>query len=470
MTRGRFALWVSLLSLSVCATIYLLTSSIDTLQELWVLPAGFAVSVTILVVPLGREASAGFLEYPLVALQFVRLVGIPLLIAAAGGTYLQIPPLLTGSEYGAGCRYMAYEAVTVALILALVRFRARRADARAPRERPAVVHAGAQSPQILLILMGAALLVVPEVRGRFTFFTSPITGTAREIASHYDPAFNTLANVANLARIVVPGVLIALAFRSHQKRGNSLLPFLAVLGSVVPNLFFVSTSRASFFVPLVAAIVALCICFPRARSAIVLTAGSGLVAATLIVTINKSFATGSTPALADTADYLSTYLMGPKEYAVGTRTIHQFGDDVNLGTLFNDVVGNVPVVSSFGDPINRTSQLYNWSYLGISTIVGGGMITPASIQGALYLGWLAGPIAALPGLLLAAWGGRYLGRPNQEASASYVAAFALITGLLFYTNSFSTVVAFIAFPLVPLVLLIALDRGLGRALAASSGR
>ncbi|MDU0314723.1 hypothetical protein RKE38_13575 [Phycicoccus sp. M110.8] len=455
MTRALRSVVFVLLACGVGATIQFATVGAPDYPSIWILPVTF-VAVASAVVATGRSTDRfRLLEYSLVALWFVRLVVIPWLMVGAGGLYLAIEPVPTPGEYRRGILYMAYETVITGAVLAAARAYTRRA--RTEQRAAISFRQGSYVPQLALVLAGGAALTLGSVRQRFSFFTSSITATARELASSYDASTSTLSSLANLARLAVPGVLITIAVRQYRKKPSLQHPLVAMAGCIVVNLFYISTSRASFFVPLAAAIIVLAIAFPEARTLILTCAGSALVLATVVVTVHKSFAASAQSTLGDTANYLSTYLMGPKEYAMGIRAVHQYGSAVDGRTLFGDLAGNVPFVSSHIDPLNRTSQYYNWTYLGRNVGEGGGFIAPASIQSAFYVGWVLGPFATALGLAPAVFGMRYLQRPDQDPSVSYVAAFAIVMGLLFHTNSFSTIAAFLTFPIIPLLLLARFD-------------
>ena len=426
---------------------------------LWALPATYII-VTAMVLLTGKDSRRfRWLEYAVSALWFVRLVLIPWLMLTAGPKYAAIRPQPAADYYQRGILYMAYEILVTGVVIVLVRayFWRSHSISHAVSFRP-----GSYVPQAVLIVVGGAALVFPAVSERFSFFTSTITGTAREITSSYDASFSSLANLTNLARLAVPGVLITLALKAQRVRPNLAPIVVAMVGCVMVNMVFVVTSRASFFVPLVAATIVLALAFPRWRIFLLVSAGSALLLMTVIVTINKSFAMSPQSTVGDMANYLSTYLMGPREYAIGARAVDLYGSQVNEKTLFGDFLGNIPVASNLVDPLNRTSQFYNWTYLGRNVGVGGGYIAPASIQSAFYVGWFLGPVAPPLGLIPAVLGLRYLQRAQQDPSMSYVAAFAVVVALLYHTNTFSTVVAFLAFPILPLLLLSSLDWRLAR--------
>lgn len=441
--------------------IQLLAADDPTYPLLWVLPATFIVATGAVVFASSGSDSFRWLEYSLAALWFVRLVVIPSMMVAAGAEYVAIRPLLSADEYRLGTVYMAYETVVTATVLIIVRALVRPAKGAIDSIsfRP-----GSYVPQTVLILVGGAALVFPAVRERFSFFTSTISGTAREIASGYDAGFSAIANLTNLARLAVPGLFITLALKAQGRRPSLAYPVLAMVGCVAVNLFYVATSRASFFVPLVAAIIVLALAFPVGRSLVVVSAGSALILATVVVTQNKSFASSPQSTIGDVANYLSTYLMGPKEYAVGIRAVGLYDSAVTGSTFASDLLGNIPVLSELIDPLNRTSQYFNWTYFGANVGLGGGYIAPASIQGAFYIGWVLGPLVAAAGLIPSVLAVRYLRRPHQDPSLSYVAAFTVVMSLIYHTNSFSTSVAFLAFPILPLLLLASVDRWLAKSM------
>lgn len=459
MTRLVRYVVLGFFACSTIVVIQMLAVGTPTYPSLWILPVTF-MAVTTMVLGTGRSLDRfRWLEYSLCALWFTRLVVIPWLMIADQASYSSIGPVPNVREYQQGVIYMAYEVFVTGGVLMLLRayLRRHKTQTTSISFRP-----GSYVPQGVLVMVGGASLIFAGVRDRFSFFTSTITGTAREIVSGYDTSLNSLASLTNLSRFAIPGLLITLAVRAYRRRSSTAYPVLAMAGCVGVNLFYVATSRASFFVPLAAAIIVLALVFPEQRKLILIFAGSTLLLATVVVTQNKSFSASAETNLGDVANYLSTYLMGPKEYAIGIRAVQDFGSSVNGETLFGDIVGNVPFLSGFVDPLNRTSQFYNWAYLGANLGVGGGYIAPASIQSTFYVGSFLGPFATALGLAPAVLGMRYLQRRGQDPSLAYVAAFTVVVALLFHTNTFSTIASFIAFPIVPLIILSTFDTWLSK--------
>ncbi|WP_346008396.1 hypothetical protein [Janibacter terrae] len=409
-------------------------------------------------------------EILLVGLLFARLVLIPAVMQSAGSEFYTGISSLSSSDMEAGTQYLAYETIFTTAAFILLRSRligTRKLVSKGSDDGSWLVQPGNFVPYLLLMAVGLGAVMFPQVRERFSFFTTAIEGTAREIVSGYSPAFDGLAALANLARFAAPIAFIAWAIAAYRKSPRAGIPVLASFAIIFVNMFYISTSRASFFIPLVASVLALRVALPREKRMLTRLVGGALIVTTSVVTLRKAGGGGNGSTAAWLADYLSIYLMGPQEYAVGLRSIAAYGTLADRSTLLSDVLGNVPVLSAMAELSNRTSQFYNWSYLGSSSFEGGGFIVPASVQGAFYIGVLLGPLAATLGLALALLGERQLQEGTATAAGLYLAFFAIVTGTIYYTNAVSNLLALVSFPLIPLLVVGSLDRRLGQSLATS---
>ena len=446
------------LGIPLCVAIWLgLSTGDDLFGPLWILPLVYIASSRMILRAKRSVTSGSFVHSLLLGMLSIRFVMVPLMMHLAGTDFYDTLAPVGPQDYRDAVLFMAYEGLaTGVLVLGLTRvfLGGQLQDDVRPPDRMLTRGSLAQAA---LLMVGFGLLVLPQVRERYSFVTSEISGTARELIASYAAGYDSLASLSNLARMLAPALIITWAVRGYARSRANSYPLIAISLIVLLNLFYVVTSRASFFIPLAASGVALWILLPKARQITALLLGGGLIVATLMVTIQKSFDGGTSATNGWAANYLSTYLMGPQEYAVGLRSVAAYGSITDFGTLLNDLFGNVLGVSSLTDPINRTSQFFNWTYLGRSTIIGGGFIVPATIQALFYVGPILAPIGLVPGLALAFMGQRVAQNRRRSPAAVYLGSFALVAGVLFYANSVSTTLALASFPLLPGILLITFD-------------
>jgi hypothetical protein len=418
---------------------------------LWVLPLVFIAVALMLYFSIRLGDNVYISDGAIAILGFIRLLLLPALISQLDDTRYGIGVELPRSYYDRGIAFLAYESLfTTAVYCLLVR---RMRHTKEANNDPRIVSPGINAAHVLLVVVGAAALAMPAVRERYSFFTSTIDATAREIVSGYASQYDAIAQVANLARVAIPGVIAAWALRRYHKKESGSYVTAAAIGAVAVNTFYTATSRASVVIPLLAAIIVLAYLFPKHRGRVVVLAGLGLTAVTVVLTFRKSLDGSDDTRLGWYVNYLSTYFLGPREYAIGVRAIERFENRASLHVLVNDVIGNVPFLSGFIDPLDRTSQFYNWTYLNQTGLEGGGLIVPASVQGAFYAGYILGPIMCTFALVFAARAQNYLLQPNVTAFGAYVACFALVVGSFYFTNAISNVAALFAFPILPMAVL-----------------
>lgn len=448
-------IWGVSAAIAAVTAVYVWGDSGSPFPNLALLPTTYLVTTAAIVLTVDKAFRYTITERLLVCMLFLRYVLLPIAMQASGEDFYTNLASLTEEEMSAGVRLMAYEGVVAFVVFAILRrlFLAKHRRRVLDETTSRISKPGSQLLYSGLIAIGLATLILPEVRERFSFFSSAIDGTAREIVAGYSPAYDGLAAISNLARFAIPIALIAWAIGSRREAKSMTTVMLACVGIIAANMFYVSTSRASFFIPLLASVFALRIALPEQRRTLTRFMGGALALTTTVVTLRKSLTGGEESSLSWLADYLSIYLMGPQEYAVGLRAVSSYDSSVHSSTFFNDLFGNVPILSGLADLTDRTSQLFNWSYVGSSASEGGAFIVPSSIQGAFYLTHNLGPLAVVFGLFVAVIGERQLLKDELTASNLYLGAFAVVTGVVYYTNSVSNLMALVSFPVVPLLML-----------------
>ena len=159
-------------------------------------------------------------------------------------------------------------------------------------------------------------------------------------------------------------------------------------------MFYTNTSRNSILIPGLAFLFLIINVFPKRKKGLLIIIGGSIFVTVASMTIYKSFYSGGVN-LTVLTNYISTYVLGPKEIAIGFEAIIDYGSNVTISTFFNDMFGNVPIISGLTDSTNRTGQFYNYAYYAGRIVSGGGYIIPSYIQGAFYIGKLLAPIFTL---------------------------------------------------------------------------
>lgn len=430
--------------------------------ELWELPVAVALAVLLTAWSRRRFPSpwlfSDALSLPVVLIRY--WLG-PVLLQLSGREDIGLAPAMGPEYYTDAIRYMVYELSWVTAVYVLGTYwvvRTRHED----NQRPIPATSGVQT---LAVVGGLSLMLIPAVLHRFTFIASPIELTARELAATYTSSYDTLASVANLARIALPMVVLAWAYRKTQREPRFLYALIALAVCLLANAFYVSTSRASVLLPLAASFLTALVLFPKWRGAVSRLAIVALVVGTVVMTYRKSIEGSDSVDTAWVANYFSIYFLGPQEYAVGFLTRDLFAGDVTLSTLASDLLGNIPILSNLVDPADRTSQLFNWAYLRSDIGVGGGFIVPGSVQGMLHAGTLLGPVVTIVPIALLILLQRWMLKERLDATGTYILLFGMVICCVYYSNSISALMNMVAYLLVPLLVLNLVQRRWSRAWA-----
>jgi hypothetical protein len=380
----------------------------------------------------------------------IRYLIIPAVIIKNGSAHYGFGSYVGIEKYDYAILYMAYELLIVSIVYLLLEKRKKITISLESK----ITQKNSISLYKILISVGIVLLLIPEVRSRYTFFASSIVMTSREIVSSYDGRFNLIFYLSNYAKIAFPIVVLVYFNKKYSIDSKTRYVVMAIIGTMMPNLFYIATSRNSIFLPMLASFFTMLAIFDKHKKIIYTIYGTGIVSIIGIMTALKSLG-GSTNVTNDwLVNYLSIYFLGPKEYAVGLTSIEIYNGNATIYTFINDIIGNIPVLSSFADLLDRTSQYYNWAYYGGSHIgIGGGYIIPSSIQGAFHFGYIFGPLMVIIALFTIRWS-EYLAEKNSaNISTVYIANYSMSAAAIFYANSISSLLNLMFFIILPLLVI-----------------
>lgn len=385
---------------------------------------------------------------------FLRYLVIPLLMMYFPYNGTIIGEYSAKSHYEQAWQLYIYELVVIEMVYWIFK-------TRIPKRRRKVDSWDLKSvfsPQVLgfcmigfVVVAIAVIVIQPSILQRYhsVFSNAPIVAE-----EDVDSSIGFL--ILNYIKNTFPVLVIAYYYVS-QKKVNW---FFVLLPVFVACMFYTSTSRNSILMPGVAYIFVLMKAFPKhaKRLFVILTAFLGAVV--LVMTFYKSFYGGKmTSDMQNLSHYLSTYVMGPKEVAIGFATKTHYGSHIGLRTLWNDIINNVPVLSRFGDSTNITGQYYNWTYYTYR-FIGGGFIIPAVSQGMLHFGIILAPIfEILKVYALVKLDTLY--DTSEPISAFFYAKVAAYFGLFLACNisaSINTFIVWIVIPMIALRLLTLLTR------------
>ena len=280
---------------------------------------------------------------------------------------------------------------------------------------------------VILLLFGAGaaiILINPSILSRYHFALS-----RSEIVTDDFTTSSALFVLLEYVRILIP-ILIA-AFYQYRGKGNNWILIIAPI--LFTLLFYTSTSRNSIFIPGVAYMFMLIKAFPKYAKRIFVILSSVIGSIVLIMTMYKSFYGGKlSNDVMTLSNYLSTYVMGPKELAIGFATNATYSGNITFRTLINDLINNFPILSRFSDVNNITGQYYNWTYYSYE-FSGGGFIIPAVIQGLLHFGYALSPLfVAIKIVLMVKFDSLY--KSADTISSFFYARAAAYLGLFIGTN------------------------------------
>lgn len=432
--------------LSFSVILYILSDR--PFNNLWILPLAFTFSYFYAFNNLlPNEIGDHILKYAI----FIRYVFIPLLLILSGPHNYSFGGDIGLDYYNSAILYMSYELIIVAVIYKKLN---RNNFNKGNIKKTNKYTSSEIYLFIIIILLGAFTLIIPEIRNRFSFFSSQIGTTARALISTYDSSFNPLFYIANYARFLFPVVCIVVLGKKYSRKPSYWYVIFAMVCCLLPNLFYTVTSRNSIFIPLLASLYTMILVFDRHRKFVLIMIGAMIVMIIGTITISKSIAQDlGNLGMKWISNYFSIYFMGPKEYAIGIVSIIEHKDSISIVTFINDIIGNIPILSGFSNLIDRTSQYYNWTYYGRNIGIGGGYIIPNAIQGAFYFGFLLGPLTTVIPLLIFYESKKLIYNNRKNIPLVYIAAYAMCSVALFYSNSFSSILNNIFFMVIPMLLI-----------------
>lgn len=444
----------------VLLTIFIIANSFKPYGKMWLLPLTYMIVFIIFWrFKNGRQLFSSKGDFLFKVAVTIRYLIIPALIIVNGSAHYGFGSYVGIEKYDYAILYMAYELFIVSLVYYLLERRKKLVislESRITQKNSVLLYK-------ILIVIGVILLGIPEVRNRYTFFASSIVMTSREIISSYEGSYNLLFYLANYAKIAIPIVILVYFNRKYSSNPKTSYVMMSIIGTMIPNFFYIATSRNSIFLPMLASFFTMLAIFYKHRRMLYTIYGTAIVSIVGMMTWLKSLAGSANVTLDWLTNYLSIYFLGPKEYAIGLTSIETYNRNVTLNTFVNDMIGNIPGLSSFADLLDRTSQYYNWTYYGGSHIgIGGGYIVPSSIQGAFHFGYLLGPLMVIIALYTIRRSEHLMKKNSMNISTVYIANYAMSAAAFFYANSISSLLNLLFFIIVPMLVINFVQRVLFR--------
>lgn len=367
---------------------------------------------------------------------FGRYFVWPLLFLLSDQTFAGVTASAGRQFYTIAIWYMLYEMIIVAIGYALIMhyFRKKLLKQLPSTQAGYNFASGWGKLSLLLIIPGiVAIILYPSVLTNYTFFLSNWS------VEDFDASAFTqsVALVVDYARIIIPIAAIIYFGRKYKNNpdpGYLLLPVFLVL---ISCMFFTKTSRNSIIIPAVAYLFLLSQVFWLQRKKILWVALGFILLALAFTTVNKSLS-GKTEHLSLNwvVEYVSSYVMGPKEIAIGFLADEIYHPSITVSTFVNDLFSNVPLLNKYVNPMNRTGQYYNFACYSMysSEFSGGGYIIPSAIQGLMYFGLYFGPLLTLVNLIIFCWAD-YRFKTNTNLLVGFFLIYiSAYTGLFYSVN------------------------------------
>ena len=434
---------------SVLISIYILANNFEPYQRLWLLPLTYMVIfLAFWRFKTGKKMFSSMGDFLFKVSVTIRYLVIPTLIIINGNANYGFGSNIGIKNYDNAILYMVYELLMVSFFYSLLEKRKKTNltfKTKISQDNNMFLYK-------ILIFIGMALLFLPQVRNRYTFFASTIVKTSREIVASYDGSFDLLFYLTNYAKIAIPIVILVYFNKKYLVNPKISYVIMSIIGTMIPNLFYMATSRNSIFLPMLASFFTMLVIFYKHKKIIYTIYGTGIISIVGMMTWLKSLAGSSSITFDWITNYFSIYFLGPKEYAIGLSSIEIYNKSVTIHTFINDIIGNIPGLSGFSDLLDRTSQYYNWAYYGGSHIgIGGGYIIPSSIQGAFHFGYILGPLMVLIALYTIRWSEKLIKKNSNNISIIYIANYVMSFAALFYANSISSLLNLIFFIILPML-------------------
>lgn len=390
---------------------------------------------------------------------FVRYFIWPILFSLSDQTFAGVTASAGRQFYSAAIWYMLYEMIIVAIgYMLIVRYYQKKQLKQLPLPEKTQYNyaSGWVKLSFMLIIPGIlAIVLYPAVLLNYTFFLANWSVEDLDTSSFSQ----SVALVVDYARIIIPIAAIIYYGRKYRNNPNAsylILPLILVLFSCM---FFTKTSRNSIIIPAVAYLFLLSKVFWQQRKKILWVSVSFILLALAFTTLNKSLSGNANRlSLNWGTEYISTYVMGPKEIAIGFVTDELYHPAITIRTFLNDLFANVPLLNKFVDSMDRTGQYYNRACYSMYSLDygGGGYIIPSSIQGLLYLGLYLGPLLTLVNVFIFCWADYRFKQSSNLLTDFFLIYISAFTGMFFSVNIFIITTRVIVW-LLPIVLITRLN-------------
>lgn len=444
---GKLIFNISFIFTAIIVMIISIGKSYNPYDNLWLLPLSFLIFFIVYWIPkINKNLKLSSGEIMIFIAITIRYLFIPLLIILNGNSQYSTRGFAIANDFDLAIIYLVYELVIIFCLLSI----------KFPSVRNPIQIINTQNNSLmfykLIVAFGVLFLFLPQVRNRYNFFATDILLTSREVVSTYIESFNIFFYITNYAKILFPILVISIVYKYYQQNPRLNLVIITIIGTMLPNMFYIATSRNSIFLPLLASFFTMIYIFQYHRKFILSVYGIFILTVISIMSWMKVSSTSLNEFnMSWLTNYFSIYFLGPREYAIGIGAIDEFKNRIDFHVLINDIFSNIPIASSFTDIAERTTQYFNWYYYGTTSIgIGGGFIVPAGIQGAFHFGYLIGPIFFIVSILTLRICDSIIRKSKDNIATIYLANYAMIAASLFYANSISSLLNLLFFIILPL--------------------
>lgn len=233
--------------------------------------------------------------------------------------------------------------------------------------------------------------IFPDLIFRYNFFLNVgnIT-TIRSISS----VSGLWVIISELSLVLFPLLVINICGKQYQKNFKIRYLLFSII-SIIPSITLVrGSSRFSVIIPAICFTFILVKTFRKHEKFIFLLIATFTIVIFLIYTFKVRAANPNISNtffdLQETKEYFDAYLGGPYNMGRVLTTEKIYGSSINLNTIVNDWIYNMPLLSSLADGMNTTSKYFNESFYGYQGVYD--QIVPMTGQSFLHFGYLGTPI------------------------------------------------------------------------------
>ncbi len=309
---------------------------------------------------------------------------------------------------------------------------------------------------LIVLLAGTIIALNPSSLGKYNFVWE-VGNEDLTIAKYGENIVGIPSMVIGIARLLLPVLLVSGFVARYRRTGRRAYYFLTAAVMFLFNLMiFEGTSRNSAIIPGTAVLFFLVKVFPGQRRQSWLLSGALLLTVLIVLTMFKNdLVDGSFAGMSGTAQYLDTYLAGPRNLSIAVLAYQNYASQFNSAMLFNDLFHNVPGLSALSEGDFRTTTLFNIQAYG------GGLqrdaIIPTVGQGLFYFGpFLAVLLQPILLLVVALFDRGYA--KSKTLVEAYMYAYFAVACAGYAIHNLSLTMGLVCGTALPMMLLMRIDR------------